>query len=615
MRRSRSLPIRVALVLLPLLFVVLAVGSEHWLRGARVDLTQDRLYTLAPGTRRILDGIAAPIRLTLYFSAHASRGLPQLRGYQQRVRETIEEMVRNAHGKLAFRSVDPQPYSDDEDRAIGAGLAAVPVGVSGERVLFGLTADNGTSAEQVIAFFQPEREAFLEYDLAKLIHDLEVPEKPLIGILSGLPMEDTRDLVAGEAARPWAILAELRRQFRVHELAATGLKHVDPSLRVLVLVAPGALDDDALYAIDQYVLAGGHLLVFVDPDPEQLPGAATDAQAEHNPLARLFQAWGVTYDPTQVVLDRARALAISSSVGSTPVRHPAVLGLTPAEIDPRDVVTANLHSIDVSSTGSFDLADSSTATLQPLLQSSADAMRVPAQRVRALGDPSALYRGYHADGTHYVIAARLHGTLHSAFPQLAADAGHLAQSKQPPEVVLVADTDLLSDRLWVQVTRFFGQEIFDPFANNGDFVLNLIDNLSGSSALISIRGRSSVQRPFDRVLALQREADVRYRTRQQQLQGELATVEHRLAAMPGTHDGAAQTTPDADSKAEQEALLKRKLALRDELRDVQQQLDSGVDALGQRLALIDVLAVPSVLAVLALVFFLRRRRHYGPVGP
>ncbi|HET8899051.1 MAG TPA: Gldg family protein [Rhodanobacteraceae bacterium] len=603
-RWRRSLLIRVLLLALLVVFVLLNALSGHWLQGRRLDLTQDRLYTLSPGTLRVLDNIREPIELDLYFSERASRGLPSLRGYQQRVRETLEEMARNAGRKLRFRSIDPQPYSEDEDRAVSAGLRAVPVGASGERVLFGLAGHSKDGANAVIAFFQPDKEAFLEYDLAKLVHDLSRPRRPLIGILTSLPMQG-ESTAPGAEPRPWAILEQLRQQFQVRMLDPAGLTRIDPTLRVLLLAVPRGLDAAAERAIDRYVQQGGHVLAFVDPVPEQLRAETAPAAV---PMQSLLAAWGVAFDPHTVVLDRARALAITSTIGATPIRHPAVLGLTASELAPDDVVTANLHAIDLSSAGVLGIEAGSGVSLVPLLQSTADAMLVPATRLTAAADAADLYTDYHADGNHYVLAARVSGPIGSAFPQ---DAPAPPTTAAKAQIVVVADSDILTDRLWVQVTRFFGQELYNPFANNGDFVLNLVDNLAGSSALISIRGRSSAQRPFDRVIALRRDADAQFQDRQQQLQNELGDIERELGRLDAGRGDRAQTA-DPGHKAVLEKLLKRKLAIRDELRQLQGRLDREINALGMRLELIDVVLWPLLVALLAALAQWWRRWHGGP---
>jgi ABC-type uncharacterized transport system involved in gliding motility auxiliary subunit len=602
-----------ALVGLILAFVGITLASSRWLRTARIDLTADRLYTLTPGTQRIIDGLHRPLKLTLYFSEHATRDLPQLRSYEQRVREMLQELVARSPSRIRLQVIDPVPYSDDEASAEGGGLTPVNGGSNGERVFFGLVGgtlpnEKGEMDERSLSipFFDPARETFLEYDIAKLLYELDQPSKPHIGLMSSLPLEGNPAI--GEA--PWAVMQQLRQLFAVRTLDADTLTRVGDDIQVLLLVHPKRLPDTAVYALDQYVLRGGHLVVFVDPDAELDTTPYVDSNGvtdDHNSdLPRLFAAWGVVFDPKTVVLDRSRALQIE--LAGSNLNHPAMLGLGSQELNHNDVVTASLQRVNLSTTGSFDLAPDTQSRLLPLIQSSAEAEKVPAQRVlEAASDPTTLLQGYQPDNQHYVIAARLRGTFKSAFPQRARTPGHLAQSKPDAEVVLVADTDLLSDRLWVETQTFLGQPMLSVFANNGDFVTNLADNLSGSSALLSIRGRSASQRPFTRVRALQAAADQKFLLKKQELERELAETRQRLDELQPAK-GSRSNTANAQQKNEIEQFQQRRVAINKELRDVQHQLNAEIDALGLRLKVINIVLVPALVTLIGLLYGWRRVR-------
>ncbi len=254
-----------ALAVLAVLFVAVILITNSLFRGARLDLTQNHLYTLSQGTKNIISGIDEPIHLYLYFSDKATQDLPQLRTYAQRVREMIEEMAARSSGKLKLDVIDPQPFSEDEDRATGYGLQAVPSGAGGATIFLGLAGTNSTNGKSVIPFLQPDKEAFLEYDVAKLIHELSVTKKTAVGLLSSLPMSSGFDPQTRAMREPWAVQQQLQQLFDVRQLNAASLKSIDKDVSVLVLVHPKALSDDAQYAIDQFVMRGGHLLVFVDP--------------------------------------------------------------------------------------------------------------------------------------------------------------------------------------------------------------------------------------------------------------------------------------------------------------------------------------------------------------
>jgi ABC-type uncharacterized transport system involved in gliding motility auxiliary subunit len=611
------------LVLLAAAFVLVTLGSSRWLRMGRVDLTADKLYTLTPGTTHIVDGLRAPLRLTLYFSSHAARDLPQLRSYEQRVSEMLQEMVARSHGRLRLQIVDPVPYSDDEASAEGYGLTPINGGTNGERVFFGLVgstlpanADSDGENEEhfpgkslAIPLFDPSRETFLEYDIAKLLFELDQPTKPPIGLISSLTVQGNP--VIGE--EPWTVMRQLSQQFEVKTLDPAKLTRIDSHIKALLVIHPKHLPPDAQYAIDQYVLGGGHLVVFVDPVAEMDTTPFIDSNGvtdDHNSnLTRLFTTWGVQYDPQKVVLDRSRALRIELA-DSTSMSHPAMLALGQQELNHDDVITASLQRINVSSAGYFDLAPGTSSRLVPLMQSTTDAMAVSSQRVReSINNPAALLDNYRPDNNRYVIAARVRGQFNSAFPERAGRPDHLAAAASNAEVILVADTDLLSDRLWVSYTQsLLGQTQLSALANNGDLLTNIADNLSGSSALLSIRGRVSSQRPFTRVQALRSAADQKYLSKMQELQRELAVTRTRLSELQPSKAGRGDAV-SAEQRAEIEQFLQRQLAINKALRDVQHQFNAEIDALGLRLKFINIVLVPALVVVVGLLYGWRRSRR------
>jgi ABC-type uncharacterized transport system involved in gliding motility auxiliary subunit len=611
-----------ALVVLAVLFVAVMLLVNVAFRGARVDLTQNHLYTLSDGTRKIIKSIDEPINLYLYFSDKGTQDLPQLRTYYTRVREMLEEIASRSGGKIKLELIDPLPFSEDEDRAASYGLQAVPVGGAGEKVFFGLAGTNSTSGQSTIPFFNPEKESFLEYDIAKLIHELSVAKKPVVGLLSSLPIAPGFDPATRQMREPWAVDQQWTQLFDIKPVAAANLKEIDKDINVLVVVHPKQLADDAQYAIDQFVLRGGHLLVFVDPEAE-LDDSGADPQ---NPMAammsdrssdlpKLFKAWGIQYDPKKVVLDRQRALPISMGEGQPPVRHPAILGFTAEDLNKDDVTTANLETINVSSAGYFELSkDVKDEKLTPLIQTTGDATTTSSDKLKFLQDPSTLYADYKAGGEHLIVAARLSGKFKTAFPERNEN-GALKESKDDGQIILVADTDLLSDRMWVQIRPFFGQKVMNAFANNGDFAVNSLDNMAGSSDLISIRGRATSQRPFTTVDALKRSADERFRAKEEELQKQLQDTERKLTELQSAKSKDQAQILSPEQKTELENFLKSKVEIRKQLRDVRRQLDADIEALGTKLKLVNIVLMPLLVTLAALAFaWWRVQRRRAAMG-
>lgn len=610
-----------------LAFGAAVMASSVLLRGWRVDLTENNLYTLAPGTRSLLGSIEEPINLYLFFSDESSENLPALRSYATRVRETLEEFAANAgDDKLVLHVVDPLPFSEEEDRAGQFGLQSANIGPGGEAVYFGLAGTNSVGGTDVIPFFQPDpaKEAFLEYDLARLVYNLAHPEKKVIGLLSGAPLQGGFDPQTQQPSQPWVIAEQAKQLFEIRALQPDTLK-IDDDIGVLWIVHPSELSDITLYAVDQFVLRGGRALIFVDPMAEILSAASAGpmGSAPGSSLEPLLTAWGVKFAPNEAVADDRYALSIRG--GLRPIRHVGLIGLDAEAMNKEDVITSGLGSINLGIAGHFTLADGATTTLTPLLTSSTSAAIMTTDRFQFLPDPSELLNGFAATGTKYVLAARLEGPIKTAFPDgppaapdrdapVDAELGaqHLT-SADNANVVLVGDVDILSDRLWVQVQSFLGQRLYTAFANNGDFVISALDNLSGSSDLIGLRSRATFSRPFTRVEALRREADARFRATEQQLQAQLTETERKLGELQSAREDKSSLLMSPEQQTEIQRFLDEQVRIRQELRAVRRELDRDIDGLGTQLKVINIVVMPLVLTglVLGLVVWRRRQRTKG----
>jgi ABC-type uncharacterized transport system involved in gliding motility auxiliary subunit len=614
-----------------LLLIGLTVLCNYALRGWRLDLTQNRLYTTAPGTERVLASIKEPINLYFFFSEKIAGQLPQLKTYGVRVREFLEELASRSGGKLRLHVIDPQPFSEEEDRAAELGVTGAPLGASGGQFYFGLAGTNATDGRAVIPFFDPGQEQFLEYDVVKLVYQLANPKKPVVAWLTSLPMAAGFDPQTGQIRQPWMIYNDAQQLFDLRPLDP-GAARLDPEANVLVLVHPKGLSPALTFAIDQFALRGGHILVFVDPlaesdnsgaDPQN-PMASLGADKSSH-LSTLLNAWGVQFNPNLVIADRGHALTVTMRQGQEPVEHLGILGLDKSSFASDDVITAGLSNVNVATAGYLEPLKGAQACqpvqgakscFEPLLLSSNDAEPLPVSRFRMLFDPATLQEGFKPTGQRYVLAARVTGNVHSAFPggpppgaTLAPGQTDLKASVKPLNLVVFADTDLLSDYLWVREQNFFGQRMTQAVASNGDMVQNALDNLAGSADLISVRGRATFTRPFERVEKLRRAAEERFRAKEQELEQQLRDTESKLAALQGKNDnGALILTP------EQEAALARfqteKLRIRKELRAVRAGLDAEIKRLGNTLKFLNIVVVPIAfaLAVLLIAVWRRRRR-------
>lgn len=618
-QKNRSLVSAGTLVLLAILFVALSILSSVFLKGLRFDLTENNLYTLSNGTKNILRSMDEPVTLTLYFSEDVSRDLPQFRSYARWAGEMLEEFADHSDGMLTLRRVDPKAFSPQEDEAAQFGLQGAPVGTAGDVLYFGLVGTNTLDGQQTMPFLQPDKEKFLEYDLARMVSSLSHPQHKRVGLISSLDMTPDYDPAVPGIPENWVIYQQLEQLFDLQEIPADTEKLPD-DLDLLILVHPKDFSDEMLYQLDQYVLRGGRLLAFMDPMAETDTGGDPDDPTSRmnaggsSSLGPLLSAWGIGFDAGMAIGDRSYALQVNLGAGQPPVRHLGILSVTTGGMNATDVASADLEVVNFSSTGWLgQLEDNVGITFETLVESSNNAAPIEASRLRFLTDPQELEKDFVATGDQYALAARITGQARSAYSQVpegfAEDSHHVASGEAGIHVVMFADTDVLTDRVWVQKQNFLGQTVVNSFADNGTLVVNIADQMLGSHDLIGIRARASTSRPFDRVDALRLAAEAQFRDTEERLQGELAETELTLTEMQSARQDGELTVLNTEQQDELQRFLDRKLEIRSELRQVQHDLTREIEALGMRLKFINIVLVPLLIILFALVFGQYRRNR------
>jgi len=627
-RRARAW---IALLCIALMLIGVNIIAGR-LANARLDLTREGLYTLSRSTRLTLAHIDEPVTLRLYYSSRLGDSVPAYAIYAQRVRELLDEYVAAAHGKLQLETYNPPPFSDVEDRAVAFGLQAVPLDEQGEQVFFGLAGTNSTDDQQVIAFFSPERERLLEYDLTRLVHNLAVPKRTTVGLVTGLPLEgDVMAAMRGRPVRPMAIIEQLRQTARIESIGAN-FDAVPPDIDVLLLVHPQNLAQKTLFAIDQFVLKGGKALVFVDPYSELQAGERTQPGAPaDSDLEPLFKKWGVRLLPNVVAGDRQNAIRVAvhrPGGGAQALDYVAWLKLQGADVNRDNVMTADLKQLAMGSVGILEPVDGAATSFEPLVTTSPESEKIPVDKIAPLPDVAGLLTGFRSDNSRYTLAARIAGRIETAFPDGAPQAAppkpdeqkpavsenppadFLRQSVQPINVVVVADTDMLDDRFWADTRDFFGRRIVTPFTNNADFVANAIEVLAGGEDLIGLRTRGGSARPFTVVQDIQRAADERYAAEQRALQDKLKQTQQKLRELTGNEPASAANLSADQAKAIDEFRAEM-VTTRQQLRAVQAALRSDIEWLKAIIEFCDIALVPILVAVAAIVLgALRlRRRH------
>lgn len=602
--------------------------ADARLANVHVDLTRGHLYTLSDGTRKVLAGLKEPVTLRMFYSRKLGATVPVYGTYADHVREMLQNYAAVSGGKVKLEFYDPEPFSDTEDRAMAYGLQGVPVDQGGAQVWFGLAGSNLEDDERTIAFFQPERERFLEYDLTKLVYELSNPKRPVVGVMTSLPMDgDPRMMMMtrgqGPGGQPYASSQLLRQTNSVKSVPADA-QVIDPDIQVLMVAGAQNLSEQTLYAIDQFVMRGGRLMVLVDPWSEALAAQPNQSgmppSDTHSDLKKLFDAWGIEFDTTKVVGDLTGAWRVRANADERvqAVNYVAWFSMTNG-INTNDPATVDLKQVTVASAGAIAKAPNAAIEFIPLLTSSPRSQMLPVDDVK-MPQPTKVLAGFKPDGQQRVIAARVRGVLKSAFtgpPALEKDQKRpdnfpefKPQTDGPANLVVVADTDILADRYWVRTSDFFGQQVATPFADNGPFVANLVGTLAGGDALIGLRSRGDTNHPFVLVNEMQSDAEARYRQTEQGLQKHLEDVEKQLRGLrSGAGDAKAEPVITPEQRAAIDAARKDIVDTRQQLRAVQLELNRDISRLENWLRVFNIVMVPALLTVVAIVMGLIQRNR------
>ncbi|HWA31368.1 MAG TPA: Gldg family protein [Rhizomicrobium sp.] len=597
-----------AMVLAAVIFVAVNIAANTGITNAKLDLTENGQFTLSDGTRHIIDRIQEPVTLRFFYSRKVAADYAQINAYAQRVRDMLEQYANRSGGKIVVQEVDPEPFTPEEDEATSNGLTGAPTD-SGETVYFGLVATNTVGDKEVVPFFTADREPYLEYDLSSLIYRLTHLKKSKVAILTSLPLDGggMQVMMQGGAPQPNMIYAQLQQSYDT-QMLPPDFTAIPSDVNVLVIVQPGDLHVQQKLAIDQFVLKGGHVLAFVDPNSE-IAAQGGQGGPSSSDLPELFRAWGIVYNPDKVLGDEELAQVVQTSGDPrTPTsRYPIWLHLNADNFNHTDQVTSALQTLNLASAGALSPEKGATTTFTPLVSSSGKAGLLDAAQVRALVRPQALWDLIRPAGSPYTIAARISGPAKTAFPQIAK-----IKSAKDINVIVMADTDIFDDRFWVHVQDMLGRRIASPFADNAAFVLNAVENLTGSSDLISLRTRASSDRPFTVVKQMQAEAQAQYQQEADGLQARLTDTEQRLHALEqGQSANGQQSNKLTPAQQDEVQRFKRDLIqTRAQLREVQASLRADIDALGTVLAFINIALVPILVAIFALVLaYVRRRRR------
>lgn len=596
------------IVLAVSVFFVFNAFNHVFLNQARLDLTENQLFTLSEGSRRLVQQMDDPVRLYFFFSEAASRDLTPIRTYASRVESMLQEFALASNGQLTVERIDPAPFSEAEDQAAAFGLQAVPVAANGDSLYFGLAGTDALDHVETISFFQPDREMFLEYEVSQLIDRLARPERPLIGLYSRLPVQNSMNPQTFQAEPGWQSVLALESTFDIESIDAEA-DDIPEGISALILIHPKDLSSTFKRSLVNFLASGGKVIAFLDPlaemdRPSASPMMPTLPSGQASSLNWLTRALGVQLREQEVLGDPLLALSVSTASGA-PTRHLAIVGVGADQLASDSIVTAQLDAINFATAGFFDIDEPSVA-VETLIESSPYANGIASSQLQFLQNPEDLLKTFSEGTVPRALAVRLSGAAELE-TGLEGDTPIAAEHL---DLILVADTDVLSDRLWVQVQNFFGQQIATAWADNGSLLTNMVDYFAGSQDLISIRSRGRFTRPFEVVQDLRREAESKYLASAEQLQLELSETERQLTDLEAQKESEGVLLLSAEQEATLARFQDEKLRIRKELREVRHRLDQDIEQLGTHLKLLNILLLPALLTLMmAALVWIRLRRE------
>lgn len=635
--QNRTLAAIIAIVA----FIGINMGASQ-ITGSRIDLTEDRLFTLSEGTVNILEGLEEPVELNLYYSPALGKAVPPYGSYSTRVRDMLREFESIAGDMLVVNEHDPEPFSETEDNAVAEGMQGVPLEAAGEKVYFGISGRNPNIDQYdldavSIPFFQMEREKFMELDLTKIIYRLANPDIPKVGVITGAEVFGSyQSVMQGQEPQPWTAIRQLQGTFVADQIySPKKLRDYDPD--ILLLIHPADLTDEMMYAVDQYLMAGGKAVFFVDPlyEAAQRPQQGMLPVGTESNMNKLFKAWGVEVADGKLVGDKGTAAIVNAGDQTNVMPSPYVLWmqLTGDNVNADDAVTADIETMVLATAGHIIVNEDSPLKVEPLILTTEQSMEIDVAKGEE-PDLPALLEEFVESGEPMLLAARMTGNVPSAFPDGPPEkevietvdgaeaapqnaeaeeepAPHISETQTPLNVIVVADADMLTDRFWVRMQNFFGKQIPMPVADNGTFMVNALDNLAGSGDLISLRSRGTGQRSFTKIAELEKAAEDQFRTKERALSEKMQDVEKQISQMQGGAEGQLS----AEQEAAVDAFTDELLATRKELREVNHSLRKDVEAMYAKLKFINIGLMPILVAILALILGfirIRRRRRVAP---
>ncbi|OVE75235.1 hypothetical protein BVX97_05330 [bacterium E08(2017)] len=582
----------------------------------RIDCTEESLYSLSKETKEVLSKLEQPVTLKFFYSKSNAQAPLGLKTFASQVEDLLYEYKVAGKGNIILEHYDPEPDSDQEETAMTFGVQGQSLNMFGPPLYFGLVASSG-GTDGTIPYIDPRSERILEYNITKLIYRVANPKKPILGIMADLPVlgDRNRFRMPGQPqpAPPWYAFSEIQKNYDIRTIP-TDADQIGSAIDALIVVHPKELPSHTLYAIDQFVMRGGRLIVLLDPlctvDTPPAMGGMPMGHDVASDIPELLAAWGVGYEKDKVVVDVQNATRVPTQQGQQ--ETPLWLSVSRDSINQDDILTSDLEMISTPFVGS--LVDNTTDDIDftPLVTSSPSAVLVSSSAAR-FGGGQAINMALRNSGSIHVTAAQLTGTFKTAFPAgkpaiESDDVKDEAVKKPAPPapltsgqsaIVLIADVDMLHDNFAV---ADYGFQVI-PRNSNIALFENATDLMTGASDLVGIRSRGNFNRPFDVVVNLEKEARKVWQKREDELMTKLEATQNKIQRMTAKVDENQRVILSADQKKEIDKFTAELTSTRKELRQVKKNLRKDIEKLGATIKWINVGLMPALVCIAGIGFW------------
>lgn len=621
--------LNIVLLILAIIAINIIVSKIYF----RIDITEDKIYSLSKGSKSILKKLNDKILIKYYFT-RSSKEVPfMIKNYANRVEELLKEYAKLSKGKIILETYDTQPDSDEEEWANRYGIGGIKL-PSGFNMYFGAVFIKG-SKEILIPYFDLRREEFLEYDITEAILSTQKTKKNTIGIISSLPILGSMFPFVLQAnlpnnQQPWAFIETLQKNFELKKITLDAQK-IDENIDLLLIIHPKNISDTLQYAIDQYVMRGGKVIIAVDPYSrfDYILDAGKSKMQSRVPeifsnLPKLFKAWDIQYQHEYVIGDLNGMIQVN--MGGMIVPYPFIFRVMNDMIIKNSVITSQLNEIHYSEGGFFNLKPESPYKLEPLLTTTAESGSLH-MVMWHFYDPSDVTKNLNMDGKKKVLAGILRGKFKTAFPEgkpkentdnkntqqttqnmnKATDT-HLTECQNDNIIFIIADTDLFWDDNAIIKFKFGQQTIMRPKNDNLALLFNAIDYLLGSEELISIRASGKISRPFIRVQEIQKKAQLKWQAEEERLSQKLAELQKKLQDLEQTKSSGSKLYLSYEQQQEINKFRQEEAVIKKARRKVRKNLREDIEKLGNWLALFNIATLPGLVSIFGILVFIRRTK-------